>query len=59
MVTENNIYHENCYIISYIPNPKPKIEYKNSVEKLKQKVERMYKNKINKKSNIIVHNNDV
>ena len=47
------------YIIPYIPNPKPKIEYKNSIEKLKLKVERMYKNKINKKSNIIVHNNDV
>ena len=32
------------YIIPYIPNPKPEIVYKNSIEKLIQKVNRMYKN---------------
>ena len=31
------------YIIPYIPNPKPEIVYKNSIEKLIQKVNRMYK----------------
>ena len=31
------------YIIPYIPNPKPDVVYKNSIEKLIQKVNRMYK----------------
>lgn len=32
------------YIIPYIPNPKPPVVYKNSIEKLKEKIVRMYKN---------------
>lgn len=31
------------YIIPYIPNPKPPVEYKNSISKLKEKIIRMYK----------------
>jgi len=31
------------YIIPYIPNPKPPVVYKNSIEKLKEKISRMYK----------------
>lgn len=30
------------YIIPYIPNPKPEVVYKNSIEKMIQKVKRMY-----------------
>ncbi len=32
------------YIIPYIPKPKPEVIYKNSIEKMIQKVNRMYKN---------------
>jgi len=31
------------YIIPYIPNPKPPVIYKNSIEKIKEKIIRMYK----------------
>jgi len=47
------------YIIPYIPKPKPKIIYKNSIEKLKEKVTRMYKDEIKKKTNIKVFNKDI
>ena len=47
------------YIIPYIPKPKPKVEYKNSIEKLKYKIQRMYKDQIKNKSNIKVFNDDI
>ena len=47
------------YIIPYIPKPKPKIEYKNSIVKLKDKVHRMYKDNIKKSSNIKVYKKDI
>jgi len=47
------------YIIPYIPKPKPKIVYKNSIEKLKEKVTRMYKDKIKKETNMKVFNKDI
>ena len=47
------------YIIPYIPKPKPEIVYKNSLEKLKDKVRRMYKDQIKKKSKIKVYNQNI
>jgi len=47
------------YIIPYIPKPKPEIVYKNSIEKLKEKVTRMYKDEIKTKTNIKVFNKDI
>lgn len=47
------------YIIPYIPKPKPEIIYKNSIKKLKEKVTRMYKDEIKKKTNIKVLNKDI
>ena len=47
------------YIIPYIPKPKPKIVYKNAIEKMKDKVTRMYKDEIKVKSKIKVLNQNV
>ncbi len=47
------------YIIPYIPKPKPKIVYKNAIEKMTDKVTRMYKDDIKVKSKIKVLNQNV
>jgi DNA modification methylase len=47
------------YIIPYIPKPKPEIVYKNSIEKLKEKVQRMYKDQIKGNSKIKVYNKNI
>jgi hypothetical protein len=46
------------YIIPYIPNPKPPIEYRYSIEKLKEKVKRMYKDNPEFKFNPIIYSGD-
>jgi DNA modification methylase len=47
------------YIIPYIPKPKPEIVYKNSIDKLKEKVQRMYKDQIKGKSKFKVYNKNI